>query len=172
MEKQQFNVYLPPDLIRRVKHGAIDGDASLSTFVQTALERVLSGEERSPEIMAAERPISPLPIIYVSDMKRSLEFYKALGFVSRNEGRIWSELRIGAAGLALHHIDTDVSGPQRMGLAMTAHSSLEEIQKSLRESGIEVNTEIADEAFGRSLTILDPDGLAIQINEHDPEFYS
>jgi hypothetical protein len=29
-----------------------------------------------------------------------------------------------------------------------------------------------DEAFGRSLVVTDPDGLEIQINEHDHELYT
>ncbi len=48
--KQQFNIYLPADLVRRVKHAAVDADRSLSEFVEAALEahlRQLEEERRS-----------------------------------------------------------------------------------------------------------------------------
>ena len=40
--KQQFNVYLPPGLIRRTKHAAVDQATSLSRLVEDALTAYLN----------------------------------------------------------------------------------------------------------------------------------
>jgi predicted DNA-binding protein len=49
--KQQFNIWLPPDLVKRVKHASVDAQLSLSVFVQEAIEghldRIAEGEEGS-----------------------------------------------------------------------------------------------------------------------------
>jgi hypothetical protein len=44
--KQQFNVYLPPDLIRAVKHAAVDAGQSLSAFVEALLRAHLENQGR------------------------------------------------------------------------------------------------------------------------------
>ena len=43
---QQFNVYLPPALIRRAKYRALDAQSSLSDFVERALVAYLDGGDR------------------------------------------------------------------------------------------------------------------------------
>ena len=47
--KRQFSVYLPNDLIRRVKHASVDADESLSSFVERVLEDYLSQSRTTSE---------------------------------------------------------------------------------------------------------------------------
>ena len=44
-EKRQFNLYLPEELIKRVKHAAIEDEQRLSEFVSLALVAYLQHRE-------------------------------------------------------------------------------------------------------------------------------
>lgn len=165
MNKQQFNVYLPDGLIRKIKHAAIDVEESLSQFVETSLVQRLKQSEGSSEM------VSLMPIVYVTNMKKSLTFYKALGAQPTHTGQMWSQLTMGNSEFALHGTDKINKQSNQMGLALTAHQPLETLIKTLKSKRIKVEGDIVDEAFGRSMLIRDPDGLPIQINEHDPTLY-
>jgi predicted enzyme related to lactoylglutathione lyase len=114
-----------------------------------------------------------MAIRYVHDVQNARRFYEALGltleFASRRPRRggesVWTELAgSGGANLALHHWDEQRDEVQ---LAFQADEPLERVADRLRRSGYELATEIVDEAFGRSFTIRDPEGLLVQVNEND-----
>ncbi|QBD74669.1 CopG family transcriptional regulator [Ktedonosporobacter rubrisoli] len=52
-KKQQFSVYLPPELIREVKHAAVDHNMSLSAFIEQLIRTHL--QQRSTALQNEEK---------------------------------------------------------------------------------------------------------------------
>lgn len=111
-----------------------------------------------------------MPIVFVSDMERSIEFYESLGFAPQSRSAMWTELNAGErAVLALHLAEEVPEHSERVELALVSEEPLERVEKRF---GGALARPIADEAFGRSLILRDPDGLEIQVNEHDRSLYT
>ena len=115
-----------------------------------------------------------MPIVYVTDMPRAVQFYEALGLEPKTQDRsgMWFEMKMGDAVLALHKAATlPAQGHLRVELSFVSEEPLETLVARIRQPGVVVDG-IVDEAFGRSFRVTDPDGLVIQINEHDEELYT
>jgi hypothetical protein len=75
---------------------------------------------------------------------------------------MWTQLSApSGAILALHGV-SDEAAAGRIELSMVAEEPLEQVAEL-----VPLARGIADEAFGRSIVIRDPNGLDIQVNQHD-----
>jgi predicted enzyme related to lactoylglutathione lyase len=111
--------------------------------------------------------MKPVPFIYTTDMSRSIAWYLTVIPRARliSESPYWSELDIDGDVLALHGTES-ISRGGAAGVAFVADEPLEDVLSRLREAGIESVREIADEPFGRSIVLEDPDGFRFQVNEY------
>jgi catechol 2,3-dioxygenase-like lactoylglutathione lyase family enzyme len=111
-----------------------------------------------------------LPIRYCADVEASTRFYRALGLdvgaATRTGG--WVELPAAAGTLALHKAAADAGECE---LAFEADEPLEAVVARLTAAGYAPEP-IVDEAYGRSLRVVDPDGVPVQVNENDRSLYT
>ena len=104
-------------------------------------------------------------IVYVTEMERSISFYERLGFVvAYRGGPAWTAFQGTDGVLALHLVD-ELPPVGRVVVSLVSSEPLEDVVAGLAAAGID-STPIESQPFGRSIVVHDPDGLAIQINEH------
>ena len=120
-------------------------------------------------------------IVYCSDMKRSLAFYRdQLGFPIKHESPEWSEFHCGPVTLALHIAnpaptkpwvgeakrpmdDVSVAGQAQLSFEVL---DLDAFYKEKKERGVEFALPPTPQEFGAKLAVLlDPDGLPISVTE-------
>ena len=109
-----------------------------------------------------------VPLIYVTNMERAIEFYGKLLPTSNvvTSSPHWTELNVGGATLALHLADNVDHDGDGVGISLDAATALEDVIAALEAAEISPAGEICDQPFGRSVTVRDPDDLVIQINEY------
>lgn len=103
------------------------------------------------------------PIVYVTDMGAATGWYSALlGRAPDVSSEHWTTFPVGDGHLALHLGGGDLATEGgRVALSLVADEPLEMLVKR-----VDVHRAIAEEAFGRSFVVADPEGTLIQINEH------
>lgn len=115
-----------------------------------------------------------MPILYVTDPDRSSAFYRALGLDLARRARpgSWLELQPAGGLLGLHKSGADGTG--RVELCLVAEAPLERVRDRLLGSGCppERVGDIVDQEFGRSMEVVDPDGVRVRVDEHDHELYT
>ncbi len=106
------------------------------------------------------------PIVYTTDMESAVGWYSAvLGSGPAFRSDVWTSFAEGGAYLALHRVDV-LPEESRVELSLVAGESLEKIMDRLAAVNIPVERGIQEETFGRSFLLRDPEGLVIQVNEH------
>ena len=179
-EKQQFNVYLTPETVKRMKHRAVDEQLSLSdlaekvflAYLSTATENDGAKERRQQE--QEKSALSLQPMVHVDDMSKALDFFSKLGATLLHGSRDgdWALLRVGTTELGLlAHPANPEQNEGKVELNFEYSDSLEELEKRLRKDGITIARPTGDEGFGYQLQLEGPDGMLVKINQTEPELY-
>ncbi len=181
-EKQQFNVYLTPDTVKRMKHRSVDEQLSLSDLVERVFSVYLaekpeqqSAEAAQPHEQAEGQKVTLQPMLHVEDMGKAIDFYSKLGATVLNGSRDgdWALLRFGDTELGLlAHPANPEQNEGKVELNFDYSASLEELEKTLRAAGVTIARPTGDEGFGYQLQLEDPDGMLVKINQIDAQLYS
>ena len=109
-----------------------------------------------------------MPLVDDTDMDASIDLYTKLLPASSvfTTSPYWTELNVAGASLAIHSSESVDHSNDGLALSFDAATTLEQVISLLEEAGIDASGEICAQPFGRSVTVTDPDGMVIQINEH------
>jgi lactoylglutathione lyase len=113
----------------------------------------------------AEPLVSRLNVVYlyVSEMERSLGFYRDLLGIPLEGDRDWQEAALGGTRFALHLAHEDIgpfsSGSVRVNLQV---ADLDTATERLRAVGVEVEETMRDD-WGAAARITDPDGYQLYL---------
>lgn len=179
--KSQFNVYLPAELVRAIKHQAIDEGTSLSALVEKVMRRHLSSAEPPAENAAppTDGELVVLPVWYPRDLDATERLVRALGLQPRiaSDSGNWRDFSAGGGGLVALHADADASDADpaaaparpRTELSFEYRGDLEAFAERLERAGFE--TVIVDEAYNRTVLVTTPDGWQLWINEAQSDLH-
>lgn len=115
------------------------------------------------------------PALAVKDLKDSMAFYEKLGFTAMGGDAAggWQIMQNGETTIGLYqgmfedNILTFNPGWDRKAQKLDVFDDVREIQKSLKASGLALDTETDETTSGPAHIILkDPDGNTIMIDQH------
>ncbi|WP_406291921.1 VOC family protein [Embleya sp. NBC_00896] len=106
----------------------------------------------------------------MADVDASRRFHTGLGLALRPEPSVdvWAQLSADAGALGIH--DAAVSKgrpPGTVELGFATEERLEDVARRLADAGYELK--LFDEDFGRSIRVVDPDGVNVRIQEIDQD---
>lgn len=171
--KSQFNIYLPAELVRAIKHRAIDQGSSLSALVEDVMRRHLDGLAETLPAESAEVAVSGelavMPVWYPRDMHAAEHLLRTLGLQPRiaSESGNWRDFSVAGGGLVALHADADADSSAaparpRTELSFEYRGDLDALAERLELAGFE--GVIIDEAYNRTLRVTTPDGWTLWIN--------